>query len=51
MSGLKENDMSNGEVLAVVNKNSSPKIQNPINSPPGFPATAMVLLHTFGIQG
>jgi hypothetical protein len=52
MSGLKENGMSNGEVLAAVYKNNStPKIQNPINFPPGFPATTMVLLHTFGIQG
>jgi hypothetical protein len=32
MSGLKENNMSNGEVLADVNKNSLLKIQNPINS-------------------
>jgi hypothetical protein len=36
MSGLKENGMSNGEVLAAVNKNSSPKIQNPINFPQVF---------------
>jgi hypothetical protein len=47
MSGLKENYMSNGEVLAVVNKNSYPKIQNPQNFSPKFPATAKVLLHTF----
>jgi hypothetical protein len=33
MSGLKENAMSNGEVLAAVNKNSYPKIQNPQNFP------------------
>jgi hypothetical protein len=52
MSGLKENDMSNGEVLAAVNKNNSTqKIQNPINFPPGFLATTMVLLNTFYIQG
>jgi hypothetical protein len=28
--------MSNGEVLAAVNKNSEPKIQNPQNFPPSF---------------
>jgi hypothetical protein len=32
MSGLKENNMSNGEVLAAVNKISYKKIQNPTNS-------------------
>jgi hypothetical protein len=36
MSGVKENDMSNGEVLAAMNKNSSPKIQNPTNFPQVF---------------
>jgi hypothetical protein len=33
MSDLKENGMSNGEVLAAVNKNSEPKIQKPQNLP------------------
>jgi hypothetical protein len=33
MSDLKENGMSNGEVLAAVNKNSKPKIKNPQNFP------------------
>jgi hypothetical protein len=51
MSGLKEKGMSNGEVMAAMNKNSKPKIQNPINFPPSFPATTKVLLHPFGIQG
>jgi hypothetical protein len=50
MSGLKENDMSNGEVLAAVNKihNKNPE---PYKFPPSFLATTMVLLHTFGNQG
>jgi hypothetical protein len=48
MSGLKENNMSNGEILAAVNTNSSLKIQNPINSqilqasPQGFLYTLLV---------
>jgi hypothetical protein len=49
MSGLKENNMSNGEVLAAVNKNSKLKIQNPINSQI-LQATLHVFIHTFGIQ-
>jgi hypothetical protein len=33
MSDLKENGMSNGEVLAAVNKSSEPKIQKPQTFP------------------
>jgi hypothetical protein len=50
MSGLKENGMSNGEVLAVVN-NIHTQNPEPYIFSPSFPATTMVLLHTFGIQG
>jgi hypothetical protein len=48
MSGIKENGMSNGEVLAAVNKIHNQKSRTPKNLPPSFPATTKVLLHTFG---
>jgi hypothetical protein len=47
MSGLKENGMSTGEVLAAVNKKFIIKNPEPYKFPPGFPATTMVLSHTF----
>jgi hypothetical protein len=48
MSGLKENGMSNGEVLAAVNKKFITKNPEPYKFSPSFPATTMVLLHPFG---
>jgi hypothetical protein len=47
MSGLKENGMSNGEVLAVVNKIHNHKSRTLKNFPPSFQDTTKVLLHTF----
>jgi hypothetical protein len=51
MSGLKENGMSNGEVLAAVNKNSKLNFQNPHKFPKVFRLLRKLLLHTFGFQG
>jgi hypothetical protein len=41
MSGLKENGMSNGEVLAAVNKIHNQKSRT-LDSFPGFPVTTKV---------
>jgi hypothetical protein len=49
MSGLKENNMSNGEVLAVVKKFIT-KIQNPINFPQVFRLLQWFFYTLFGIQ-
>jgi hypothetical protein len=43
MSGLKENDMSNGEVLAAVNKKIHNQKSRTLKSFPIFPVTTKVL--------